>query len=58
MLKIIWVNRITNDEVIDKIGRRKLWGRIRRRGQLKEILEGQLGTTKDRARPRRIFFSG
>ena len=66
MLEIKWVDRITNEEVLDKIKEnRTMWKNLKRRVQmikhtlrhstlLKDILEREMG--KKRARSRMEYF--
>ena len=69
MKNIQWMDRITNEEVLGRIGERKtLWKSLKkRRGQmmghtlrhgslLRDILKGEVGKKRGRGRPRLKYF--
>ena len=70
MMNIKWMKRITNEEVLGRIGeRRTLWKSLKKRrgqmmghtlirhgGLLRDILEGWVGKKRGRGRPRLKYF--
>ena len=69
MMNIKWMDKITNEEVLGRIGeRRTLWKSLKKRrrqmmghtlrhgGLLRDILEGEVGKKRGRGRPRLKYF--
>ena len=70
MMNIKWMDKITNEEVLGRIGeRRTLWKSLKKRrgqmmghtlrhgGLLRDILEGEVGKKRGRGRPRLEYFN-
>ena len=67
-MNIKWMNRITNEEVLGRIGERTLWKSLKKRrgqimghtlrhgGLLRSILEEEVGKKRGRGRPRLKYF--
>ena len=69
MMNIEWMDKITNEEVLGRIGeKRTLWKILKKRrgqmmghtlrhgGLLRDILEGEVGKKRGRGRPRLKYF--
>ena len=70
MLKISWVDKVTNEEVLKRVEEeRSLWGTLKRRrdkmighilrheGIVRDILEAETGFKRGRGRPRLQYYN-